>query len=58
MGAEHTFDFENMNVQRGLLWNQENAVNRGVQINQALGKFSASLSWNDGYYSNRYLLLS
>jgi hypothetical protein len=58
MGAESTFDFQNMNVERGLLWTQENAVNRGVQLNQTLGKFSASLSWNDGYYSNRYSWLS
>jgi Putative beta-barrel porin-2, OmpL-like. bbp2 len=58
MGSEYTFDFENMNIERGLLWNQENSVNRGVQINQTMGKFSASLSWNDGYYSNRYSWLS
>jgi hypothetical protein len=58
MGAEYTFTFENMNVDRGLLWNQENAVNRGVQVNQTIGKFTASLSWNDGYYSNRYSWLS
>ena len=54
VGAEYTFTFENMNIHRGLLWNQENAVNRGVQVNQAMGKFTASLSWNDGFYSNRY----
>src|ERR1019366_5857013 len=54
MGAESTFDFQNMNIERGLLWNQENAITRGVQINQTLGKFTASFSWNDGYYSNRY----
>ena len=58
MGAEYTFDFENMNIERGLLWNQENAVNRGVQVNQTMGKFTASISWNDGYYSNRYSWLS
>ncbi len=58
MGAEYTFSFENMNIERGLLWNQENDVNRGIQVNQALGKFSASLSWNDGFYSNRYSWLS
>ncbi len=58
MGSEYTFDFENMNIERGLLWNQENAINRGVQINQTMGKFAASLSWNDGYYSNRYSWLS
>jgi Putative beta-barrel porin-2, OmpL-like. bbp2 len=54
IGAEYTFTFENINIHRGLLWNQENAVNRGVQINQTMGKFTASLSWNDGFYSNRY----
>lgn len=59
IGAESTFTFQNMNIERGLLWNQENAVNRGIQVNQTLGKyFTASLSWNDGYYSNRYSWLS
>lgn len=58
MGAEYTFDFQNMNIERGLLWNQENAVNRGIQVNQTLGKFTASISWNDGYYSNVYSWLS
>ena len=58
MGAESTFTFQNMNIERGLLWNQENAVNRGIQVNQTFGKVTASLSWNDGYYSNRYSWLS
>ena len=58
MGQEYTFDFENMNIERGLLWNQENAINRGIQVNQTLGRLTASLSWNDGYYSNRYSWLS
>ena len=55
IGAESTFDFQNMNIERGLLWNQENAINRGVQINQTFNRyFSASLSYNDGFYSGRY----
>ncbi len=59
MGAESTFTYQNFNIERGIVWNQENAINRGVQVNQTLGKyFSASLSWNDGYYSNRYNWLS
>ena len=58
IGAEYTFSFENMNVDRGLLWNQENAVNRGIQVNQTMGKVTASLSWNDGFYSNRYSWLT
>jgi hypothetical protein len=58
IGAEYTFTFENMNVLRGLLWNQENLVNRGMQVNQTLGKVSLSFSYNDGFYSNRYTWLS
>ena len=58
IGAEYTFSFQNMNIERGLLWNQENAITRGVQINQTMGKFTASLSYNDGFYSNRYNWLS
>ena len=59
MGAESTFTYQNFNIERGIVWNQENAINRGIQINQTLGKYlSASVSWNDGYYSNRYSWLS
>ena len=58
IGAEDTFTFENMNIERGLLWNQENAVNRGVQVNYTKGKISGALTWSDGFYSNRYNWIS
>jgi Putative beta-barrel porin-2, OmpL-like. bbp2 len=58
IGAEYTFSFQNMNIERGLLWNQENAVNRGIQVNETYKKWTASLSWNDGFYSNRYTWLT
>jgi hypothetical protein len=58
IGAEYTFSFENVNVERGLLWNQETAVSRGIQVNQTMGKFTASASWNDGFYSDRYTWVS
>ncbi|HVP49989.1 MAG TPA: outer membrane beta-barrel protein, partial [Candidatus Bathyarchaeia archaeon] len=58
VGAESTFTFQNMNIERGLLWAQEPAISRGIQLNQTLGKFSASFAWTDGYYSNRYSALS
>jgi Putative beta-barrel porin-2, OmpL-like. bbp2 len=58
VGAEYTFTFENMNIERGLLWNQENAVNRGIQLNDTYKKLTLSFSWNDGFYSNRYTWLS
>jgi hypothetical protein len=58
IGAEYTFSFENMNIERGLLWNQENVITRGVQVNQTMGKFAASLAWTDGFFSNRYTWLT
>ena len=59
MGAESTFTYQNFNIERGIVWNQENAINRGLQVNQTVGKYlSTSLSWNDGYYSGRYSWLS
>lgn len=54
MGAEYTFSFENINIQRGLLWNQENAVNKGVQANYTVGPVALALSWNDGFDSGVY----
>ncbi|HEX9115656.1 MAG TPA: outer membrane beta-barrel protein [Anaerolineae bacterium] len=54
IGAEYTFTFENLNVERGLLWNQETAVSRGVQANYAKGPLTVSASWNDGFYSDHY----
>lgn len=54
IGDEYTFTYENMNIFRGLLWNQEPAVQRGVQVNYTAGPLAFSLSLNDGYYSNRY----
>jgi len=58
MGAEYTFSFENMNIQRGLLWDQSNSVNRGVQLNYTAGPVVFALSYNDGFYSNKYNWLS
>ncbi len=59
MGAESTFTYQNFNIERGIVWYQESAISRGIQVNQTLGKYlSASVSWNDGYYSNRYSWLS
>ena len=54
IGAEAGFTFQNTNINRGLLWNQEPVVSRGVQANFSQGPLSMSLSLNDGFYSNRY----
>ncbi|PKU21784.1 outer membrane beta-barrel protein [Telmatospirillum siberiense] len=53
IGGEYTFSVENMNINRGLLWNQENAVTRGVQGNYTVGPLAFSLQWTDGFYSDQ-----
>ena len=58
IGAEYTFTFENLNIDRGLLWNLEPAVSKGVQANYSHGPLAFSLSLNDGYYSSKYSTIS
>lgn len=58
IGPEYTFTFQNMDIERGLLWNQENNINRGVHVNYNRDALSASLSWNNGFYSHSYTWLS
>lgn len=58
IGAESTFTFQNMNIERGLLWNQEPAISRGVQVNYARGPVTAAVSLNDGYFSGKFNWLS
>jgi hypothetical protein len=58
IGAEYTFSFENMNIERGLLWGQEPAISRGIQLNDTWKKLTLSFSYNDGFFSNRYTSLS
>ena len=54
IGDEYTFTFQNMNIERGLLWNLEPAISRGVQANLTTGPVAWAVSVNDGFYSTRY----
>ena len=58
IGDEYNFTFQNMNIERGLLWGQEPAFSKGVQANLALGQFAFSLAYTDGYYSDVYSAVS
>ncbi|MBS0589562.1 MAG: porin [Proteobacteria bacterium] len=58
IGAEYSFGFQNLNIERGLLWNQENVVTRGAQANYTSGPIALSLAVTDGFYSNRYSWIS
>src|SRR5579863_9825347 len=52
IGDEYTFTFENMNIERGLLWNLEPVISRGVQANLTTGPVAWAVSVNDGFYSS------
>ncbi|WP_438263653.1 outer membrane beta-barrel protein [Acidithiobacillus sulfurivorans] len=48
IGVEDAFTYQNINIERGLLWDMEPTASRGIQFNASEGPLSASLSWNDG----------
>jgi hypothetical protein len=58
IGAENVFTFQNMNIERGLLWAQEPSISRGGQLGYTIDPLALIFSWNDGFYSNRYTWLS
>lgn len=50
LGQEAMFTYQNFNVQRGLGWEMEPLVSRGVRGVYANGPWSVALEGNDGYY--------
>lgn len=58
IGAEAPFTYQNLNIERGLLWNQEPLISRGLQVNFSKGPWAVSVSWNDGYYTGAYTSIS
>jgi len=55
IGNESTYTHQNTNIQRGIVWNMETAVSRGVRFTTAQGPLTVNLGINDGFYSGRYL---
>jgi hypothetical protein len=53
-GQENAFTFQNVNIQRGLVWNAEAIVSRGIRVAYATSTFNATLEYNDGYYSGNH----
>jgi hypothetical protein len=54
IGAEYGFSFQNINIERGLLFNQEPTFSTGGQANYTWGPVAFSLSFNDGFDSGVY----
>src|SRR5579863_3494959 len=53
-GQESTFTYEDWNIQRGAVWNVENAVSRGFRAAFTDGKAVVTLGADDGFYSGKY----
>ncbi len=51
LGQENGFTYQNFNIQRGLAWNAEPTISRGIRATYTPGKLTADLEYNDGYYS-------
>lgn len=58
IGAELPYTYQNTNIQRGMLWYQENVIVRGAQANFTAGPLSASVQLSDGFYSGKYTWLN
>ncbi len=54
LGQENAFTFQNVNIERGLAWNAEPVISRGIRATWTRGKYVANLELNDGYYSGSF----
>lgn len=51
MGSEAPFTFQNLNIDRGLLFVQSNVISQGAQVNYSDGPLSVSLAGTDGFFA-------
>jgi hypothetical protein len=51
IGAEDNFSFQNINIERGLLWSQEPSIMKGGQANYTKGPWAFSVNFTDGFDS-------
>ncbi|HUO23718.1 MAG TPA: outer membrane beta-barrel protein [Caulobacteraceae bacterium] len=58
IGAEYAYSYENLNIERGLLWGMEPLFSKGVQVNYSQGPVSGSFAFTDGFDSDHYNTLS
>ncbi len=53
-GYEPTFTYQNLNIERGMLWGQTSSVSNGAVLNYDGDRLSTAISFTDGYFSNRF----
>ncbi len=54
LGQENGFTYQNVDIQRGLLWAVESTFSRGVRVAYTQGKFTGDIEYNDGFYTARH----
>lgn len=54
LGQESGFTYQNVNIQRGLVWAAESTFSRGVRVTYTQGKFTGDLEYNDGFYTGSH----
>jgi hypothetical protein len=57
IGYESAFTYQNINIQRGLVWNMEPVISRGIRAIVTAGPLTLKAGANDGFYSKDKLAL-
>lgn len=50
LGQESPFTYQNLNIQRGIGWEMEPTISRGIQASYNNGPYTVTLQENDAYY--------
>lgn len=53
IGYESMFSYQDINIQRGILWNMQPVVSRGIRFTYTKGIFTGNIELNDGFYSEK-----
>lgn len=51
LGQEDGFTYQNVTIERGVVWGAEPTFSRGVRATYTNGKITGDLEYDDGYYS-------
>ncbi len=57
IGYESAFTYQNINIQRGLVWNMEPIISRGIRFIVTTGPVVFKAGANDGFYSKNKLAI-
>ncbi|MGC8649616.1 MAG: outer membrane beta-barrel protein [Hydrogenobaculum sp.] len=53
IGYESAFTYQNIDIQRSILWSMQPVVSRGIRFTYTKGIFTGNLELNDGFYSEK-----